>query len=73
MSGFKASKSYPSSFCSSIPSLLSLLPLPPHRVHYKYRMALALLVMLVLFVVTTVFVGIDTTSCESAGQFLVCV
>ena len=67
------------------PSPLSLIPLSssftphpshlspsPPRVHYKYRMVLALVVMFVLFVVTTAFVGIQTSSCESAvSQFLV--
>ena len=71
ISGFRASKSYflPSSSSTPHPSHLS--PSPP-RVHYKYRMVLALVVMFVLFVVTTAFVGIQTSSCESAvSQFLV--
>ena len=65
ISGFRASKSYllPSSSSTPHPSHLS--PSPP-RVHYKH------MVMLVLFVVTTAFVGIKTCSCESAvSQFLV--
>ena len=39
--------------------------MPSHvRVHYKYRMVLALLTMLALFAVTTAFVGIPTSRCK---------